>query len=314
MRLDKVRDYKLNVEADRAGDEEGILREDTDLNVSGGELLWAAAVGGMPGDGLVPDYPEKHRAELIRRISFMETFLDADGEYLRKSETVLELDESERGLVSYYLGMFITRMVARRVYGVEFLVPFQDIRRQLGEKSVRFGGKRRTDLIGFRRPEGGLYSVWEVRGRSNNSRQALEEGCREAGEILAVCGRKPERAQACMTYYGARCLSARIRKAVPEKNRNGMELDFPPQAYFRAYYETVYRLTSLCYERESVRNQIMMGQDRIEAVIRMPGDRRLAIGMPRELFAALREEDDGALLAAVSRISPGGDGITAVFL
>lgn len=310
MRLNDARTYKLNVEAAGYGDEEGFLKEDTDLTLTDGELLHAVVTCGIPGERLMPEYPGKGRAELIRRLSLMESSLDARGEYLRKSGRILELDESERSLVSYYLGMFITKLVSRKVYGIDYLVPLQNIQTEISQKSIRYRGKRRTDLIGYRTSENGSYSVWEARGRSNNSAQALEEGCRDAGEILSVCGQIPERADSCMTYYGARCLSVRIKKAF--RASEGVELSFPLAAYFQAYYDTAFGLIRECYERESVRNRMILGEERIEAGIPVTKGRTLVIGMPRELFFALMEKEEETVLAAVSGLK-GSDGISVAF-
>lgn len=312
MRLNNVRTYKLNVEAAGYGGGEGFLKEDTDLTVTDGELLHAIVACGIPSERLWPEYPGKRRAELNHRLSLVEYSLDARGEYLRKSSRILDLDESERGLVSYYLGMYITKLVSSKVYGIDYLVPVQSIQRESGKESLRFRGKRRTDLIGCRRgEEGESYSVWAAKGRSNNSVSALEEGCRDAGEILSVNGKIPYRSDSCMTYYGSKCLAVRIKKAM--KAAEGLEFSFSRTAYLRAYYDTVFGLIHECYEQESVKNRIVCSEEQIEAVLPVTRGRSLSVGMPRRLFFALSNGEDGAVAQAAEEIEKGTDGISVSF-
>ncbi len=310
MRLSDVRTYKLNVEA--AGVETDFLRADTDLTIRGEELLHAVVSCGIPEERLLK---EDLQGALRRRLFMVEYALEAKGEYLRKSPRILALDESIRGMISYYLGMVMTKLVGRRFYGVPYLVPIQEV---CGD-GLRYHGKRRADLIGYRE---GAYSVWEAIGRSNNSGKALETGCREAAGILRVNGSVPEPSAACMTYYGARCLSVRMRSVTP--GREGLSPEFSESAYFRAYYDAVYRLLAQCYERESVRNRMVLREERIEAGIGISEGRTLFVGMPRELFFALREGSGEEVLAAAKEKRQadteahvegylGADGISVLF-
>lgn len=330
MRMDDLREYKLNVEAAGHGDVPRFLRGDTDLSVTAEELLHAVVTCAIPEEGAFGDYPGRAVGDLNRRLSIVEYALDASGEYLRKSGGILELDESIRSTVSYYLGMFFTRLVSGKIYATDYLVPLPNIRQEGGLPGVRYQGRRRADLIGC----GGkaaagndmVFSVWEAIGRSNNSGPALAEGCRQAGEITEICGREPEAATACMIYYGAKCLSVRVRETekteLPEgeaeENRQGLALSFSPADYFRAYYRTAYRLLEECYERESLKNRLVMGEDRLEAELVVTGGRRLAVGMPRDIFFAVRDRDDEGLLKAAARLGAKAgeafaDGITVSF-
>ncbi|MCD2491859.1 hypothetical protein LQE92_04365 [Lacrimispora sp. NSJ-141] len=296
MKLDEIRTYKLSVEADGHSGGEGFLKEDTDLTISGGELLHAAVTCGIPEERLMTGYSEKPGTGISRRISLVEYSLEAQGEYLRKSDRILELDESMRSLISYYLGMFITKLVSGKVYGVDYLVPLQLVRLEQGQENLRYHGKRRRDMIGYREGTDVCFSVWEAIGRSNNSGKALKEGCKSAEEILTVNGHTPCRADSCMTYYGSRCLSVRVKTTAAASE--GLEISFPPAAYFRAYYDAVYGIVRECYERESVRNQMVFGEERIEAEIPVSGGRKLYVGMPRRLFFALESDDEEVLMAA----------------
>lgn len=314
MKLDDIRTYKLSIESAGTGDENRFLKEDTDLTITDGELLHAVISCVIPDERALPDYPGKRRAELLRRFSLMEYSLEASGEYLQKSRQTLELDESERSLVSYYLGMIITRLVNCRMYGESFLVPIKNIQMELGCESLFYKGRRRTDLIGCeKKDERFAFSVWEAKGRSNNSDQALRDGRKEAAQILSINDQLPVRAEACMSYYGSRCLSVRVQDAMERKEDNGFSVHVPPAAYFRAYYDSVYGLIRECYEKESVHNKIHLGQEEIQAVLPVSQGRVLEIGLPRKLFFALMENDDEQLLSSVKELKPDSDGIYVAF-
>ena len=274
LRLEEKRSYRLNVES---WEKDGFLREDTDLDLSGGELLHAVVTAMIPEEEIFFETPGEG---LSHRLRLLEYALEARGEYLRKAPGLLSLDESVRGAVSYCLGMIAARLVGARLYGTRLLAPVQSV---CG--NIRYKGYRRADLIGY--GEGGLQ-VWQAVGRSNNSGKALAEGSRLAGELKSFGDESPALSCACMTYYGSRCLSVRVREA-ESGGKVGFSLPQGREDAERAYYGRLAGLLNACYERESLENRLLLGEDMVEARIRVYGGRRLAVAMPRRLFFAVRE-------------------------
>ena len=98
------------------------------------------------------------------------------GDILVKSRRISHLDSSEKSLIHYYLGMAFTKMIARRMFQVDCLLPVSVIPAKEGGY-LKAPGSNRNDLLGgtfF----GEEYSVWSVKGRSQNSLTAIRIGIR----------------------------------------------------------------------------------------------------------------------------------------
>jgi hypothetical protein len=80
-----------------------------------------------------------------------------------RSNPFLELDPSEKGAVSYFLGLTVAKLIAERLFGVAWLLHFDVYRQYLDPTLGPFGDK--PDLIGV--DPTGHWVVIEAKGRTN---------------------------------------------------------------------------------------------------------------------------------------------------
>ena len=135
------------------------------LETSWDELLWAAITIGRPNTAYVfqhgvPSYHEAvFRLSLIRMALTQEPFSRS----LHRTEAFRALDPTEKGAVSYFLGMTICKLFASRLLDTSWLLHLDVFRDQLAP--VALGGRSRPDLVG--QDSGGAWHAFECKGRSS---------------------------------------------------------------------------------------------------------------------------------------------------
>ena len=135
------------------------------LETSWDELLWAAITIGRPNTAYAfqhgnPSYHEAvFRASLVRLALTHEPF----GRSLHRTEAFRGLDPTEKGSISYFLGMTVCKIFATRLLGTPWLLHLDVFRDQLNP--VVLGGRSRPDLVG--QDAGGAWHAFECKGRSS---------------------------------------------------------------------------------------------------------------------------------------------------
>ncbi|MDO4322150.1 MAG: hypothetical protein Q4C61_06450 [Lachnospiraceae bacterium] len=291
MILTEDRDYVLSLELEDCGSVTGLANKMVELEFTNKELLHAVITCGMPIQRLRPAYMNTRRAEILYKIFLVETALEVKGDRLQKSRRTAYLDSSEKSVISYYLGMFFTKLISRKLFAVDYLTHLNTIEKAHGEGFIDyFDNEWRPDMIGYCRAKDS-WSVWEAKGGSNKRVQALEKGSKQVAAIAAVNGQKPSPAAVCMTYYDHGYLCAIVRD--PE-SIEGEQLDIREEHFYRAYYRPVLE----AFQEQGMR---MNGRD-MEIGLRIPhfaeegrGERELHIGMPQELLQYIAGENYGML-------------------
>ena len=134
-------------------------------------------------------------------------------------------------------------MIARRLFQTDYLTHLSAIRQADG-RYLNSPGSNRNDMIGAKLTENG-YRVWSVKGRSQNSRNAMKIGCRKSATFRQSAEANRDEA-VCMTYYDGGYLNAAVQipgKSYLEKSRQ-VSVDFERKSYLRAYYQCVCQLFS----------------------------------------------------------------------
>ena len=116
---DKV--YTMSLETESNNMDSGLINNTTELEFTNKELLHAMITCGMPIQRLTAAFPEKKRLEFLYKLFLVETALDAEGDRLKKAKKTAYLDSSEKSVISYYMGMFFTKMISHRLYKSEYL-------------------------------------------------------------------------------------------------------------------------------------------------------------------------------------------------
>ena len=287
MILTKEKTYTMTITELDQNVESVLNKKERVVEYTNLELLHAIVTCTLPASGMTASFRGKRQAELISRISMVESALEERGDQLVKSEQTMYLDVTERGVISHYLGLIYTKMLSEKLYGIDTMLPIQLMERPKGQERIRYRGIYRPDLIGFC-SKNRSYSVWEAIGRSENSLAAFENALCTASEVKRGNGQAPDRRTACMTYYERGYFTAVLKEAPASED---LELDFPEQNYFGSYYRPLLELM----EDGAMEKRTKGEEYRYEAELRLPwtggihsGFRHLQIGMGEQTMESAK--------------------------
>ena len=291
---DKV--YTMSLETESNNMDSGLINNTTELEFTNKELLHAMITCGMPVQRLTAAFPEKKRLEFLYKLFLVETALDAEGDRLKKAKKTAYLDSSEKSVISYYMGMFFTKMISHRLYKSEYLTNLNLIETPDGKEFIDFfASEWRPEMIGYK-PDTQKWSVWEAKGGSNYREQALKKGAAQLRSIGTLNSSKPDPAAVCMTYYDHGYLCGILRE--PDGDTEGEELKFSEEAFYKAYYRPICEL----FLDKGSNLRMYDGYAEISLELpyftedyREPDERKLCIGISRKLLNQLMEEDYSAV-------------------
>lgn len=291
---DKV--YTMSLETESNNMDSGLINNTTELEFTNKELLHAMITCGMPVQRLTAAFPEKKRLEFLYKLFLVETALDAEGDRLKKAKKTAYLDSSEKSVISYYMGMFFTKMISHRLYKSEYLTNLNLIETPDGKEFIDFfASEWRPEMIGYK-PDTQKWSVWEAKGGSNYREQALKKGADQLRSIGTLNSSKPDPAAVCMTYYDHGYLCGILRE--PDGDTEGEQLKFSEEAFYKAYYRPICEL----FLDKGSNLRMYDGYAEISLELpyftedyREPDERKLCIGISRKLLNQLMEEDYSAV-------------------
>ena len=299
---DKTYSISLVIEDEN---ETGLGSETVELEFTNKELLHAILTCGMPVQRLSQAYMDKRKMEILYKIFLAETALDAEGDRLKKSPRTMYLDSSEKSVISYYLGMFFTKLLSKKLYGIDYLTHLNTIEKIQGEGFMDyFSGKWRPDMIGYKVCDDS-WSVWEAKGGSNRRAPALKIGCEQAGDIKYVNGKCPDPAAVCMTYYDHSYLTAIIKKT---KSQEGTALEIAERGFWESYYSGIRQMfleygntTRWAYGNVEITIDLPYYHDRERETVK----RFITMGIPEAIFQKIMKEDYIGILPMEDRASEG---------
>jgi hypothetical protein len=134
------------------------------LRTSWSELLWAAITIGRPNVACVFEHSEASLHEAVFRASLVRMALERGlwSGHLCRTDAFRALDPTEKGAVSYFLGMAVCKLFASRLLCTPWLLHLDVFRSQLNPSVL--GGRSRPDLVG--QDNRGRWHAFESKGRS----------------------------------------------------------------------------------------------------------------------------------------------------
>ncbi|MXZ59958.1 MAG: hypothetical protein F4Z12_03745 [Acidobacteria bacterium] len=159
----------------------GLVRASGELQTNWDELLWAALTVGRPNTAYVFRHNYASYHEALFRLSLVRMALGqrTSGGPLYRTEAFKSLDPTEKGAVSYFLGMAVCKLFASRLLATPWLLHVDVFRDQLDPTVL--GGRSRPDLVG--QDGRGRWHAFECKGRSSvpnaeDKRKAKEQAQR----------------------------------------------------------------------------------------------------------------------------------------
>ena len=154
------------------------------------DVVWAAITVGraswshVVGYGLCSDWEIIYRAAIVYA-----NLTQGVGGYIHKSAAYIGLDPSEKGAVSYFLGLMSAKLLSERYLDVPWLLHLDRYRDLLDVELA--SGRSRPDLVGR-----SLQDKWialEAKGRSDKLGSGIVDGAvSQARRVTGICGGEPE--------------------------------------------------------------------------------------------------------------------------
>ena len=166
------------------------------LDFSWGELLWAAITIGRPNTAYVFQHGEASFHEALFRVSLIRMALEQIpfSPRLNRTDALRSLDPTEKGAVSYFLGMAACKLFASRLLNTPWMLHLDVFRDQLNPATL--GGRSRPDLVG--QDISGAWHAFETKGRSSvPSSEDKRKAKAQAQRLVSVDG------SACSLHVGS---------------------------------------------------------------------------------------------------------------
>lgn len=189
-------------------------RSNGTLSFTGVELMDAIVSAGMPDIYLNKANKRNRKEEIYFKIKLFETYvaLSPNGELLFDPARKVYLDSTEIGAINYWIGMILTTVLGKKKYGYEYMVHLSMVLKLSSQPPIekhRFlsaNGKttyKSPDLIAINNSNR-YYGVFESKGYSTYSSNAMERGYIQAKSIDKINGKLPKNSLVVMTVTGKR--------------------------------------------------------------------------------------------------------------
>jgi len=215
------------------------FQEDNELSVTWAEILWAAMTVGKSEERL-NQYGSFSWMERIHRAAVIGAAIkeDADGK-LQRSGVYAASDPTEKGYISYFLGMVTSKLMARKYLNVPWLVHIDVLR---DRERIQTPGRSRPDLAGT--DDAGNWCIVEAKGRSNGigdgtPPDVLESAKEQTREVKHINHEEDLLRIACAAHFydNADDAALEISWCDPKgKEGKGKPVEFEPVDYFLHYY------------------------------------------------------------------------------
>lgn len=199
------------------------------MKVTWPELVWAAVSYGKSSGCYYLKHPGQSRAEKKYRAYLLYTCLKQKGVDLVKSDLYEEMDSTEKGAASYFLGMMLTKLFADRHLDTPYLWHVST-----SSQAISFApGKSRPDLIGCSSMLGD-WIVAEAKGRSGDfDGDALWKAKEQTRMITTINGKQPKTRFGAVSYFSP---NLRIRVEDPPEKEGAVPARFKSGDALAEYY------------------------------------------------------------------------------
>lgn len=280
----------LKLEARGFGPEYQHMNGDMDIATTWDELLHAAITVGRRGLRDVLAHGRYSTFEMHYRAAMLLANLQQSQGQLRKSDAYRHLDPSEKAAASYFIGLTLAKLMARRLLGIDWLMHLDVYRPFLQPVLLESG---RPDLVGLdaRRQ----WHVIEAKGRSNRlDRGVVSKAKEQTLKLGTVRGREPTLRVASVAHFSRGFLSLRLEDPVGQ-DTDAVDWDLTENQFLRDYYDPFAALIDQKLRVGagefdiSAQSETVNGVDFLVAEL---SDVDLAIGLERSIYEFHRSADD----------------------
>ena len=202
------------------------------------DLLWAALTVGRPNTAYVFGHGDASHYEALFRLSLVRMALEERplSPWLHRTEAFRSLDPTEKGAVSYFLGMTVCKLFTEMFLDTTWLLHLDVFRDQLDP--VLLGGRSRPDLLG--EDSIGAWHAFECKGRSSvPNAEERRKAKLQAERLVRVGATNCSLHVGAISYFRQDRLEFHWRDPDPEVNAEELEpleLGRLPDNAWRHYY------------------------------------------------------------------------------
>ena len=223
----------------------GTVDSSGDLRTTWSDLLWAALTVGRPNTAYVFQHADASCYEALFRLSLVRMALEQQpfSGRLHRTQAFKSLDPTEKGAVSYFLGLAVCKLFAARLLNTPWLLHLDVFRDQLDP--VVLGGRSRPDLVG--QDGSGRWHAFECKGRSSVPNAEDERKAKkQAQRLVRVNSTNCSLHVGAISYFRQEALMFHWRDPEPDDpgELDPIEVDLTEHAW-RYYYEPTLALASL---------------------------------------------------------------------
>jgi hypothetical protein len=276
------------------------------LTTTWDELLWAAITIGRPSTYHVFRHGQASFHEAIFRLALVRMAIEQTWTgHLQRTKAFAALDPTEKGMVSYFLGMALCKLFASQFLGTPWLLHLDVFRQSLNPFVL---GRSRPDLVG--QDVSGNWHAFESKGRASVPTSSDKAKAKiQAQRLVSINNRDCSLQVASFAFFRAEVLEYYWRDPEPDSREDPIRLP-RPGAEWRYYYEPALSLASgadspsTAAERElaDVTVQIHPEVHHLLLEARWVAARRLAIRLHKTL-ASQGYKPDGVKVIAGERWS-----------
>jgi len=204
------------------------------LDVTWAELVWAAMSVGRIKYSHMFRHGRFSVFEIIYRIAFLYANLteNKNGNLLRSS-AYNGLDPSEKSMVSYSLGLILSKVFSQQLLNMPWLGHFDIYRDEFG---AILRGRSRPDLIGKNKRN--EWVVMESKGRTNGfDAEALIKAKNQASQVIEISRHAPILNIGLQTHFGDGKLQVVAEDPIPNMNsKQSIRLNLSHEEFWHEYY------------------------------------------------------------------------------
>lgn len=203
------------------------------------ELLWAAITLGRPSTYHVFRHGPASFHEAVFRLALIRMAVEQDRNgYLRRTDAFSALDPTEKGMVSYFLGMTLCKLFASRLLVTPWLLHLDVFRPVLNATTL---GRSRPDLVG--EDINGKWHSFESKGRASvPSSEDKKKAKDQAQRLVSVNGKSCDLHIGAFAFFHDETLEFFWRDPEPD-TKEKIELPLPVEEW-RFYYEPALSLAT----------------------------------------------------------------------
>lgn len=209
-------------------------------NFGWNDLIWAAITVGRGGWFDVIRFGTPSTYEILFRACLLKTAIQASStaRSFEWTGAYRNLDPSEKGAVSYFIGLTMCKLFAERFLDVPWLLHLDVYRSQLNPVLLR--GRSRPDLVG--QSLGGDWVVFESKGRTSGPTQNDKDKAKvQARRLTHVKGKQIAYGVALFSYFYRDDLKVHWQDPKPDEDPEEPEEPFRLEAEINDFLKRYYR-------------------------------------------------------------------------